>query len=70
MNPLEILKQKMKVKPIVNDRERVDVLVKGKTEKPMPTKKVAKVAELEEGEVEEGEAELEEKEKEIKIIGN
>ena len=65
MNPLEILKQKMKVKPIVNDRQRVDVLVKGKTEKPKSTKKVGKVEELEEGEVEEKEEDEEKAEEEI-----
>ena len=65
MNPLEILKQKMKVKPIVNDRQRVDVLVKGKTEKPNSTKNVGKVEELEEGEVEEKEEDEEKAEEEI-----
>ena len=39
MNPLESLKQKLKVKPIVEERERVAVVIKGDKQKPLGPKK-------------------------------
>ena len=50
MNPLESLKQKLMIKPTVEERERVAVIIKGETTK--PTKKLRNVQEpvREEGE--------------------
>jgi hypothetical protein len=39
MNPLESLKQKLKVKPIVEEKERVAVIIKGNNKKPEKPKK-------------------------------
>ena len=68
MNPLETLKQKLKVKPNIEERKPVAIVIKGKerVEKPkiMPStlikqnlKTNMKESELEEGELEEGELE-------------
>ena len=39
MNPLEALKQKLKVKPIVEEKERVAVIIKGDKQKTARPKK-------------------------------
>ena len=38
MNPLEALKQKLKVKPIVEEKEKVAVIIKGDKQKPKGTR--------------------------------
>jgi hypothetical protein len=57
MNPLESLKQKLMIKPTVEERERVAVIIKGE---PKPRKKTIKIEEpetKEEGEISEEEIE-------------
>jgi hypothetical protein len=49
MNPLEALKQKLRVKPVVEEKERVAVVIKGEQRKTAePKKRVAREEELEE----------------------
>ena len=49
MNPLEALKQKLRVKPVVEEKERVAVVIKGEQKKMTePKKRVAREEELEE----------------------
>ena len=49
MNPLEALKQKLRVKPVVEEKERVAVVIKGEQKKTAePKKRVAREEELEE----------------------
>jgi len=64
MNPLEALKQKLRVKPVVEEKERVAVVIKGQ-EKEMvePKKRVAR--EKGEDDLEEFVPEVEEEEKDI-----
>jgi len=71
MNPLEALKQKLKVKPIIQERERVAIIIKGEKgarKKEQPRKEeVEEKEKLEEGEeIEEGE-EVEKKVKKQKV---
>ena len=67
MNPLEALKQKLRVKPVVEEKERVAVVIKGEQKKTAePKKRVAK--EKEEGELEEFVPEVEGEEKEVDIV--
>ena len=43
MNPLEALKQKLRVKPVVEEKERVAVVIKGQEKKTTePKKRVVK----------------------------
>jgi hypothetical protein len=65
MNPLEALKQKLKVKPVVEEKERVAVVIKGEKQKQRgePKKKEAKSEKDEE--LEEFVPEPEEEEKDI-----
>jgi hypothetical protein len=62
MNPLESLKQKLRVKPVVEEKERVAVVIKGQQKKTTePKKRVAREEDLEEFVPEvEGEEEKEE----------
>ena len=47
MNPLEALKQKLRVKPVVEEKERVAVVIKGEQKKMTePKKRVAREEEL------------------------
>jgi hypothetical protein len=49
MNPLEALKQKLRVKPVVEEKERIAVVIKGEQKKMAePKKRVAREEELEE----------------------
>ena len=66
MNPLEALKQKLKVKPDVKEIEKVAVVIKGDQQKQpgVPKKKEAK-AKVGEEELEEFVPEVEEEEKDI-----
>jgi len=64
MNPLEALKQKLRVKPVVEEKERVAVVIKGEQKKPAePKKRVAREKDFGE-ELEEFVPEVEEEEKE------
>ena len=67
MNPLEALKQKLKVKPVVEEKERVAVVIKGEQLKQpsQPKKKVVKEKEKEGDELEEFVPEVDEEDKDI-----
>jgi hypothetical protein len=63
MNPLEALKQKLRVKPVVEEKERIAVVIKGEQKKMAePKKRVVKE------ELEEFVPEVEEEEKEMDIV--
>ena len=66
MNPLEVLKQKLRVKPTVEEKERVAVVIKGDKQNKMdePKKKEEAKAKVGEEELEEFVPEVEEEEKE------
>ena len=67
MNPLEALKQKLRVKPVVEEKERIAVVIKGEQKKMAePKKRVVK--EKEEEELEEFVPEVEGEEKEVDIV--
>lgn len=59
MNPLEALKQKLKVKPIVEEKERVAIVIKGDKQKTLP-KKLKETIKKDEEELEEFIPEVEE----------
>ena len=67
MNPLEALKQKLRVKPVVEEKERVAVVIKGEQQKQKgePKKKEAKARKELGEELEEFVPEVEEEEKDI-----
>ena len=67
MNPLEALKQKLRVKPVVEEKERVAVVIKGEQKKMTePKKRVAR--EKVDEELEEFVPEVEGEEKEVDIV--
>ena len=67
MNPLEALKQKLRVKPVVEEKERIAVVIKGEQKKMAePKKRVVK--EKEEEELEEFVPEVEGEAKEVDIV--
>ena len=71
MNPLEALKQKLRVKPVVEEKERVAVVIKGQEKKTAePKKRVAreKVEEELEEFVPEVEGEEEKEKEEVDIV--
>ena len=66
MNPIEALKQKLRVKPVVEEKERIAVVIKGEQKKMAEPKK--RVVKEKEEELEEFVPEVEEEEKEMDIV--